>query len=236
MAARCSAAGDASRRANAAPGTDVPRDICAAMVCAPRRNWRRAANATTNATAAPTTVAPARLLTAPVNTCAATCRGDTCATTEDCCRELTCSAGRCGGCNDFGAPCASDAECCFSGCTAHVGQNQCLSYAGGPCQKDTDCWSCWLNEDCQVTVDRLTVDVCQDGVCGCPYACCSDVECPPEQSCDVDLNGPRGHCVPSHRHVNDRRGDKAAARTADLPQEPITDESEEPWITIAPTM
>jgi hypothetical protein len=132
----------------------------------------------------------------PVNTCAANCRGKACTTEDGCCRGFSCASGRCGGCKDFGAPCASDAECCFSACAAHVGQKQCLSFAGGPCAKDTDCWSCWLNEDCTVTVDGQPVAVCHDGVCGCPYACCLDVDCPPNQFCAVDLNGLNGHCEP----------------------------------------
>jgi hypothetical protein len=36
--------------------------------------------------------------------------------------------------------------------------------------------------------------ICHDGVCLCPYACCSDLNCPVGKFCDFDGLGLNGVC------------------------------------------
>lgn len=139
------------------------------------------------------------------NTCDATCRGKPCMPEGGCCRGFSCvdqgsQNFRCGGCGQQADHCESDDECCFSDCTASsaLPSKQCLSYPGGPCEKAIDCRSCFRFEyqDCRVQVNGNLVDICQNGVCGCPYECCGESDCPPEKTCVVDDEGLRGECKP----------------------------------------
>ena len=134
--------------------------------------------------------------------CAATCRGKGCGQDSDCCRGLRCeqvgSFHGCGGCLDTGLVCDSDADCCFSACTALPGTTDkgCLSFPGGPCQKNYDCWSCLFEGACTVPISGGSRVVCHEGVCGCPYQCCSQSDCELHEFCDFDANGLNGECKP----------------------------------------
>ena len=134
--------------------------------------------------------------------CAATCRGQECyPSVVGCCREYPClpsadgsGATACGGCRDRGESCVSDAGCCFSDCTTHPGgtQGQCLSYAGGPCEKSIDCRSCHFRGQC--TTNGGSRDICTAGTCGCPDECCSSAACGPGKYCEFDSSGLAGVC------------------------------------------
>ncbi len=142
--------------------------------------------------------------------CAATCRGHFCQLDADCCRGVPCLPvevaeaveGNCGGCKDAGRSCAVDAHCCFSACTQPLGASirVCASHPGGPCAKNRDCGSCNRGGDCTVTVDGVTRDICQDGVCGCPddYDCCSNFDCDVDETCVFVFAGGdlTGECRP----------------------------------------
>ena len=141
-----------------------------------------------------------------VSACAATCRGQQCTLAEGCCRGFTClnvdsttGFGTCGGCRHGGSPCESDADCCFSACTASPNNPQkgCVSYAGGPCERSIDCKSCAVYGECTVTIDGTTRDICHNGVCRCPDndECCPNKPCPgPADTCQVDQYGLNGVC------------------------------------------
>ena len=138
-------------------------------------------------------------------TCAATCRGQQCHPSfAGCCRGYPCrlsADGRgdtyCGGCRDSGDFCVSDAGCCFSACTTHPGstQGQCLSLAGGPCDKNIDCKSCGSYGTCTVTVEGSSRDICTGGTCGCPDECCSSAACGPGKYCEFNNHGLGGVCT-----------------------------------------
>jgi hypothetical protein len=134
-----------------------------------------------------------------VFTCAASCRSRACADDSECCRgepclRLSTGAPRCGGCGHSLDPCTSDAECCFSACTANANPifigKQCQSYPGGPCQSNIDCRSCYVDDQCNIGLQ----DICHAGVCGCPYACCDNGACPPGKVCKRDTDGLNGTC------------------------------------------
>ena len=137
--------------------------------------------------------------------CAATCQGRVCTPAGGCCRGFTCRQNGdgsvrsyCGGCVDSPFVCVSDADCCFSDCTADPsapGKN-CMSYAGGPCSKNYDCRSCAAEQECTVTVDGATRDICTNGVCGCPDECCSNDDCDVTDECVLDPHGMNGTCEP----------------------------------------
>jgi hypothetical protein len=140
--------------------------------------------------------------------CAITCRGKECSLDSECCRGFSCASGHCGRCFDSGEGCASGADCCFSACTTNPGTTYktCGSYPGGPCEKNFDCQSCRAYHDCIVTTPNHSLDVCQNGICGCPYDCCADADCFPAEFCAVDQYGLRGECMlrtqPRRRGLN----------------------------------
>ena len=140
--------------------------------------------------------------------CAATCRGKYCELEGECCpgfpcREVAGSPYRyCGGCQDLGELCETDADCCFSACTGFAGSQvkSCASFPGGRCATNADCRSCLQGLDCTATVDGAPREICHDGVCGCPddYGCCSNLDCPQGAFCVffADEDGPNGECRP----------------------------------------
>jgi hypothetical protein len=83
----------------------------------------------------------------------APCRGRSCSAEHPCCGRLDCVNGFCDGCRDRATSCTTAAHCCFSDCTSGA----CLSAQGGPCARDADCRSCYLNGAC--------TNACVNGSC-----------------------------------------------------------------------
>lgn len=152
---------------------------------------------------------PARTVGPFEGVCAETCRGRLCTLETGCCRGFTCvvrdgsTTGTCGGCNDHGTVCETNADCCSGACTQTPGssQKQCLSFAGGACTRNFGCRSCYVNEECSVEVrtpdgETISSSICHNGVCGCPDECCKSSDCPPGQNCIRDEDGLHGQCKP----------------------------------------
>ncbi|MDQ3412674.1 MAG: hypothetical protein M3509_11225 [Chloroflexota bacterium] len=76
------------------------------------------------------------------------CRGQGCASSNDCCGGETCQNNYCGGCRDRAVTCSGPSDCCFSDCDFHSGTRVCLSNFGGRCKRDVDCGNCYLRGNC----------------------------------------------------------------------------------------
>jgi hypothetical protein len=136
--------------------------------------------------------------------CSATCLGKPCTPAEGCCGGFTClsidsmGSNTCGGCKNSSALCQSDAECCFSNCTARPDgtERRCWSFPGGPCEKAADCRSCFSGE-CVVTINGTIRSICVNGICACPDddECCPNKPCAPAERCVTDAIGLNGVCV-----------------------------------------
>jgi len=138
----------------------------------------------------------------------APCRGKACnaSASTDCCREYACQRmggtpnSYCGGCKDSGDLCKNAADCCFSDCTsgpsATLPFTQCLSFAGGPCEKDWDCHSCHHRHQCTFVANGSAFPICTAGTCGCPDECCSHDDCDNNENCVFEFDGLGGTCQP----------------------------------------
>ena len=118
--------------------------------------------------------------------CSPSCMGKSCTQDADCCVNVACVAGTCGGCTPTRGYCEFGPRCCYTECNV-----DCLSYAGQRCATHFDCdtgsdcvaGTCTCVVECCSQSDCPPREFCGANTCICPTECCSDDDCFPLEKC-----------------------------------------------------